>query len=116
MGTDLDLRGPRLIFKTYLKRFREHGYQLPGAYDTRETRGIPGAINVNGAEHMDLILQKMKDLGYDKYHKPNPSGKLDVSTNMFIDSIQGIVLKNLDFTLIDARWYIFELVRWGASS
>ena len=81
---------------------------MPGAYDTRETRGIPGAINVNGAEHMDMILKKMKDVEYDKYHKPNPSGKLDVSTNMFIDSIQGIVSKVLNFTLIDARWYIFE--------
>lgn len=103
VGTCLGLRGWRVILKTYLKRFREHGYQLPGAYDTRETRGIPGAINVNGAEHMDMIMQKMKDLDYDKYHKPNPSGKLDVSTNMFIDSIQGIVLKNLDFSPIGAR-------------
>ena len=78
---------------------------MPGAYDVRETRGIPGAINVNGAEHMDMILKKMKDVEYDKYHKPNPSGKLDVSTNMFIDSIQGIVSET-----IDARWYIFETV------
>ena len=104
----MGLSGPLPIFKTYLKRFREHGYQLPGAYDTRETRGIPGAIDVNGAEHMDLIMQKMKDLEYDKYHKPNPSGKLDVSTNMFIDSIQGIVSKVLDFTRFDARRSTFE--------
>ena len=59
---------------------------------------------------MDLIMQKMKDLEYDKYHKPNPSGKLDVSTNMFIDSIQGIVSKVLDFTLINALRSIFEPV------
>ena len=73
---------------------------MPGAYDTRETRGIPGAINVNGAEHMDMILKKMKDIEYDKYHKPNPSGKLEVSTNMFIDSVQGTVSETIDSTFL----------------
>ena len=42
---------------------------------------------------MDLIKERMKDLEYDKYHKPNPDGKLDVFTNMFIDQVQGIVSK-----------------------
>ena len=88
------------FFQTYLKRFRENGSQLPGAYDVRETRGIPGAINVNGAEHMDMILKKMKDVEYDKYHKPNPSGKLEVSTNMFIDSVQGTVSETIDSTFL----------------
>ena len=39
---------------------------------------------------MDLIVEQMKSVGYDKFHKPNPGGKLDVSVNMFIDTIQGI--------------------------
>lgn len=97
------------------KRFREHGYQLPGAYDTRETRGIPGAINVNGAEHMDMILQKMKDLGYDKYHKPNPSGKLDVSTNMFIDSIQDISESGMTYemTIFFRQFWIDPRLAWA---
>ena len=66
---------------------------LPG-YDVLEGRDLSDAVDVNGAQHMDLIKEKMKDIEYDKDHKPNPSGKLDVFTNMFIDQIQGNISKS----------------------
>jgi len=55
---------------------------------------------VTGDEHMQMILDQMKKVDYDKYHKPNfpefdenkqKSTNLDVSVNMFIDTIQGII-------------------------
>ena len=77
------------------KRFRENDFQMLGlpGYDALEGRDQSNVVNVNGAQHMDLIKERMKDLEYDKYHKPNPDGKLDVFTNMFIDQVQGIVSK-----------------------
>ena len=77
---------------------------LPG-YDDFEGRDQSNEVEVqclngtevqcvNGAQHMDLIKAKMTSLKYDKDHKPNPSGKLDVFTNMFIDQIQGFISKS----------------------
>ena len=77
-----------------MKRFRDDHNHLPGDYDARQVRNL-NAKNVTGAQHMDLIVEQMKSVGYDKNHKPNPSGKLDVSVNMFIDTIQGIASKSI---------------------
>ena len=89
-----------------LKRFRENEFQMRGlpGYDDFEGRDQSNAevqcVNgtevqcVNGAQQMDLIKAKMASLKYDIDHKPNPSGKLDVFTNMFIDQIQGFISKS----------------------
>ena len=75
-----------------IKRFRDDHNHLPGDSDIRQARN-KNAVNINGAEHMEMIVQHMENVGYDKFHKPNPDGQLEVSVNMFIDTIQG---KNLE--------------------
>ena len=89
----IDLNATHFAISISLKRFRENDRQMLGlpGYDAFEGRDQSNAVEVNGAQHMDLIKAKMTELNYDKDHKPNPSGKLDVFTNMFIDQIQGII-------------------------
>ena len=51
------------------------------------------ALGVNGAEHMELIMDLING-GYDKKHKPYPDKQLNMSVNMFIDTIQGPVSRD----------------------
>ena len=77
-----------------IKRFRDDHNHLPGDSDIRQARN-KNAVNINGAEHMEMIVQHMENVGYDKFHKPNPDGQLEVSVNMFIDTIQGKKSRNI---------------------
>ena len=75
-----------------IQRFRDDKFHLPTDYNTKNARNNNGnIINVTGDEHMDMILDQMEKVNYDKYHKPNPGTNLDVSVNMFIDTIQGTI-------------------------
>ena len=88
-----------------IKRFRDHKNHLPtnnaNDNDAQKERNNNAIVKtVTGDEHMQMILDQMKKVDYDKYHKPNfpefdenkkKSTNLDVSVNMFIDTIQGII-------------------------
>ena len=74
------------------QRFRDDKFHLPTDYNARNARNRnENIINVNGDQHMDMIVEQMERVQYDKYHKPNPGTNLEVSVNMFIDTIQGII-------------------------
>ena len=87
-------------FQTCLKNFRGAAqvgaaFRAPddhrlGRGGTNDTKCVD-CIDLDGDEHMDMIVQHMNNVGYNKYHKPNPTGELEVKVNMFIDTIQGNV-------------------------
>ena len=84
-----------------IKRFRDHKNHLPtnNANDNnaKKERNNNAIVKyVTGDEHMQMILDQMKKVDYDKYHKPYPNTNLDVSINMFIDTIQGIISEYLE--------------------
>ena len=80
-----------------IKRFRDHKNHLPIDYNAKKARNNNAIVKyVTGDEHMQMILDKMKNVDYDKYHKPYPHKNLDLSVNMFIDTIQGIISEYLE--------------------
>ena len=94
MGFDLKywLSGRVSIWKVKpSQRFRDDKNHLPTDYNARQSRNNENIKNVTGDEHMKLIVEQMEKVQYDKFHKPDPSKSLDVSVNMFIDTIQGII-------------------------
>ena len=75
-----------------IKRFRDHKNHLPTDNKPIKARNNNAIVRtVTGDEHMQMILDQMKKVDYDKYHKPYPDTNLDLSINMFIDTIQGII-------------------------
>ena len=80
-----------------IKRFRDHKNHLPIDYNAKKARNSDAIVKyVTGDEHMQMILDQMKKVDYDKYHKPYPDKNVDVSINMFIDTIQGIISEYLE--------------------
>ena len=80
-----------------IKRFRDHKNHLPIDYNAKKERNKNAIVKyVTGDEHMQMILDQMKKVDYDKYHKPYPHKNLDLSVNMFIDTIQGIISEYLE--------------------
>ena len=57
-----------------------------------------------------MILDQMKKVDYDKYHKPYPDTNLDLSINIFIDNIQGIISEYLE---IDTKTQLITMVCVG---
>ena len=81
-----------------IKRFRDHKNHLPTNNNANDNNATKARNNhnvkietVSGDRHMQMILDQMKKVDYDKYHKPYPDTNLDLSVNMFIDTIQGII-------------------------
>ena len=98
-----------------IQRFRDDKNHLPINYNAKKARNNnANASPVTGDEHMKMILEQMKKVDYDKYHKPYPDTNLDLSINIFIDTIQGIISEYLvrnDSGPTNARSkLIFELI------
>jgi len=99
-----------------LKRFRDDKFHLPTDYNARNARNKnENIINVTGDQHMNMIMDQMEKVQYDKYHKPNPGTNLDVSVNMFIDTIQGISESTMTYeiTLFFRQFWIDPRLAWG---
>jgi len=107
------------------KRFRDNKNHLPIDYNAKKARNNNAIVKtVTGDEHMQMILDQMKKVDYDKYHKPNfpefdenkkKSTNLDVSINMFIDTIQGISESSMTYeiTLFFRQFWIDPRLKWG---